>query len=109
MLPGQLPDLLDLPFSKQAGRTELAKSENLAAGDLDADCLGKADGFVAARLDGAKARLPDAIRHHDESPLAATDPAFVGASKDAQPSSSGRCSPARFKGCPGCIVETACL
>lgn len=109
MVPRQGSYLLYLAFPEKAGGAKLSKPENPAANDLDADCLGKADCLVAARLYRTKGPLPDAIRHDHQRRLAAADPTFLGAIENAQPSSSGNCSPARLSGCPGCIVETACL
>ena len=108
MALGELGDLLDLSFAEQACRPDLAKLEALAADNLDPDRLGKARGFVDPGFERAQGPVPSSFGHDNEGTLAARNPAIVSTIENAQPSSSWL-SPARFSGCPGCIVEMACL
>ena len=49
------------------------------------------------------------VGHDNKCALTARHAAIVSTIENAQPSSSAWLSPARFSGCPGCIVEMACL
>lgn len=105
---GQFCNLFDLAFAEQACRADLAKLEALAADDVDPDRPGKARRFLDPGVERAQGALPGSFRYDNKGTVAARYAAIVSTIENAQPSSSWL-SPARFSGCPGCIVEMACL
>ena len=76
-------------------------------GDLDSDRLGEARRFLEPR-GGVAARFGAEIGKDDEGAGAAGVIALL-AVEDAQAAGSSSSASAKFTGCSGCPVETACL
>jgi len=101
-------NLFDLAFAEQTCGADLAELEAFAADDVYADRAGKTRSLLHPGVERAQCPLPGSFRYDNKGTLTARYAAIVSTIETAQPSSSWL-SPARFSGCPGCIVEMACL
>ncbi len=109
MLLGKARNLFHLPLAEQACGANLPQPERAPGDYINADCLCQARRLLDPSVDRAKTPFTSALGHDQQRALAARHSTVVSPFEDAQPSSPAAASPPRFNGCPGCMVEMACL